>query len=61
MMGFKGQALSTDVRVDGEEVADARWVTRDEYTDLLVTGQIEAPGKATIARVMIEEWYGRQI
>ena len=61
MMGFKGQALNTDVHVDGEEVADARWVTRDEYTELLVTGQIEAPGKATIARVMIEEWYGREI
>ncbi|WP_289097777.1 NAD(+) diphosphatase [uncultured Bifidobacterium sp.] len=61
MMGFKGQALNTDVHVDGEEVADARWVTRDEYTELLVTGQIEAPGNATIARVMIEEWYGRQI
>ena len=38
-----------------------RWVTRDEFTDLLVTGRISAPGKATIARYMIEEWYGRSL
>lgn len=61
MMAFKGQALSTRIQVDGEEVADARWVTRDEFTDLLVTGRISAPGKATIARYMIEEWYGRSL
>ena len=61
MMAFKGQALSTRIQVDGEEVTDARWVTRDEFTDLLVTGRISAPGKATIARYMIEEWYGRSL
>ena len=61
MMAFKGQALSTQIHVDGEEVTDARWVTRDEFTDLLVTGRISAPGKATIARYMIEEWYGRSL
>ncbi len=61
MMAFKGQALSTQIHVDGDEVADARWVTRDEFTDLLVTGRISAPGKATIARYMIEEWYGRSL
>lgn len=61
MMGFKAQALSNDIHVDGDETIAARWVTRDEYTDLLVTGEVEAPGKATIARVMIEEWYGREL
>ena len=61
MMGFKAQALSNDIHVDGDETIAARWVTRDEYTNLLVTGEIEAPGKATIARVMIEEWYGREL
>lgn len=61
MMGFKAQALSNNIHVDGDEVNAARWVTRDEFTNLMVTGEIEVPGKATIARVMIEEWYGRQI
>ena len=31
MMAFKGVANTTDVRVDGDETLQARWVTRDEY------------------------------
>lgn len=61
MMAFKAQALSDVVHVDGEETKIARWVTRDEYTSELIAGRIEAPGKATIARYMIEEWYGRAL
>lgn len=61
MMAFKGQALTTDVRVDHDETADARWMSRDEFTDAMVSGDIDVPGKATIARYMIEEWYGRPL
>ncbi|MBW3079238.1 NAD(+) diphosphatase [Bifidobacterium simiiventris] len=61
MMAFKAQAVTVDVHVDGEETMTARWVTRDEYTNELVTGRMVAPGKATIARYMIEEWYGREL
>lgn len=61
MMAFKGRALSDEIRVDGSEVVDARWVSRDEFTDLLASGRMSAPGKATIARYMIEEWYGRPL
>ncbi|KFI52113.1 NAD(+) diphosphatase [Bifidobacterium biavatii] len=61
MMAFKAHALTTDVHVDGEETVTARWVTRDEYTAELVSGRMVAPGKATIARYMIEEWYGREL
>lgn len=61
MMAFKAQALNTDILVDGEETETARWVTRDEYTIELSEGRMEAPGKSTIARYMIEEWYGREL
>lgn len=61
MVAFKAQALTDEVRVDGEETATARWVTRDEYTAELVSGRMVAPGKATIARYMIEEWLGREL
>lgn len=61
MMAFKAQALSTDIHVDGDEVEDAMWVTRDEFTEKLATGEIDIPGTATIARYMIEEWYGREL
>ena len=61
MMAFKGVAVTTDVHVDGEETLQARWVTRDEYMSELVSGRMEAPGKATIARYMIEEWLGHDL
>ena len=61
MMAFKAYAIATDVRVDGEETMTARWVTRDEYTAELIAGRMAAPGRATIARYMIEEWLGREL
>ena len=61
MMAFKAHAVTTDVRVDGEETMTARWVTRDEYTAELIAGRMAAPGRATIARYMIEEWLGREL
>ena len=61
MMAFKAHAVTTDVHVDGSETVTARWVTRDEYTAELISGRMAAPGRATIARYMIEEWLGREL
>ncbi|PJM75448.1 NAD(+) diphosphatase [Bifidobacterium simiarum] len=61
MMAFKAQALSTEIHVDHEETADAQWFTRDEFTSAMISGRIGVPGKATIARYMIEEWYGQPL
>lgn len=61
MMAFKGRALTDEIAVDGVETSDAVWMTRDEYTHALISGRMEAPGKATIARYMIEEWLGREL
>lgn len=61
MMAFKAHAITADVHVDGSETVTARWVTRDEYTAELIAGRMVAPGRATIARYMIEEWLGREL
>ena len=61
MVAFKGHAVTDEIRVDNAETTDALWMTRDEYTNALLTGKMQAPGKATIARYMIEEWLGRQL
>lgn len=61
MVAFKAQALDTDVRVDGKETTAAQWMTRDEYVSAVASGRILAPGKATIARYMIEEWLGHEL
>ena len=61
MVAFKGHAVTDEIHVDNAETTDARWMTRDEYTNALLAGEMQAPGKATIARYMIEEWLGRQL
>nr|WP_169275673.1 NAD(+) diphosphatase [Bifidobacterium sp. DSM 109958] len=61
MMAFKGRALDADIHVDGKETTDAVWMTRDEYTQAVIAGRMDPPGKATIARYMIEEWLGREL
>lgn len=61
MVAFKARALDTDIRVDGSETLNARWATRDEYMAELTSGRMQAPGKATIARYMIEEWVGHEL
>lgn len=61
MVAFKAYATGTEIRVDGIETADARWVSREEYMKELLSGRMSPPGKATIARYMIEEWYGSSL
>ncbi|WEV47083.1 NAD(+) diphosphatase [Bifidobacterium sp. ESL0690] len=61
MVAFKARALGGDVKVDGHETLDARFFTRDEFADALSAGRIKQPGKATVARYMIEEWYGQKL
>ena len=58
MVAFKALALTDDIRVDGAETTDARWMTREDYERAVAEERIVAPGRATIARYMIEEWLG---
>jgi NAD+ diphosphatase len=58
MLGFTATALTTDVRPDGEEVTDARWFTRAELTEATESGDVKLPSRSSIARALIEEWFG---
>ena len=58
MVAFKGLAQGGLIRVDGRETEQARWVTRDELTAGVTDGRIEIPGRASIARYMVKQWYG---
>ncbi|WEV69102.1 NAD(+) diphosphatase [Bifidobacterium sp. ESL0775] len=61
MVAFKARALGTDIDVDNRETVDARFFTRDEFADALTEGRVAWPGKSTVARYMIEEWYGQKL
>lgn len=59
MLGFRARATSTHVQVDGVEMADARWFTRDALTAAVAAGEVLLPGGASIARALVEQWWGR--
>ena len=58
MIGFRARALSTDVIVDGVELTEARWFSRAELAEAVRTGDVIPPGRASIARALVEEWFG---
>jgi NAD+ diphosphatase len=58
MVGFYAEAASTRISVDGEEISDARWFSRAELLKAAESGEIVLPGHISIARRLIESWYG---
>jgi NAD+ diphosphatase len=58
MLGFRGHAVGTAVEVDGVELAHARWWTREEFEADLASGELMLPSRVSIARRLIEDWYG---
>lgn len=58
MLGFFARAVTTDISVDGEEIAEARWFTRAELRAAVASGEVHPPGAVSIARRLVEAWYG---
>ena len=59
MLGFHAFAEGgQDIRVDAEEIGDAHWYTREELLESLRARQLALPPPVSIARQIIEAWYG---
>ena len=61
MVGFAARATTRDIKVDGDEIALARWFTREELAEELAAGRVLPPPGVSIARRLIEAWYGGPI
>jgi NAD+ diphosphatase len=61
MCGFTAHAATTDVHVDGIEISQARWFTRTSLREALVSREVLAPNRLSIARFLIEDWYGESL
>ena len=61
MLGFFGTALSSKINVDGAEIAEARWFSRDEVTELSAAGELLTPPIVSISRWLIDRWHGGEI
>lgn len=56
MLGFHALAATTDITVDGSEIVEARWFTREELRAALATGEVRLPPSVSISRRLIEHW-----
>jgi len=58
MLGFRADALTTQIDVDAEEIEEAGWYSRDDLRNALVEGDLLMPPSLSISRWLIETWYG---
>ncbi|MFJ4266634.1 NAD(+) diphosphatase [Paenarthrobacter nicotinovorans] len=58
MLGFTATTDDTVARPDGVEVTRARWFSRDELQEAVLRGDITISTRLSIARSLIEHWYG---
>lgn len=61
MLGFMADALTTEIRVDGEEMAEARWFSRAELAAAIRSGEVYPPNEMSIARRLVELWFGNPL
>jgi NAD+ diphosphatase len=56
MLGFTAVAASEGIRVDGMELEDARWFTREELSGGIREGRLRLPSPASIAFSLVDGW-----
>ena len=61
MLGYHAWATSTDIVVDGEEIVEARGFSRAELAAACASGEVALPPAVSIARRLIERWYGEPL
>jgi NAD+ diphosphatase len=59
MLGFRAHAAGAQqIRVDGEEIAEARWFTREQLRAAVPAQEVLLPPPVSIAHRIIESWFG---
>lgn len=61
MLGFRATVTGGRLGVDGVEVTDAMFVSRPDLASLVATGDVLLPHRSSIARALIEEWFGDRL
>ena len=64
MVGFLArvpEGADTTGRPDGDEIRALRWFTRAELTAAVAAREVVLPGPTSIARVIVEHWFGDEI
>ena len=63
MMGYRARTVHArpTPQADGVEIEWTRFYSRAELTRALESGEISAPGRASIAYALLREWYGAEL
>jgi NAD+ diphosphatase len=62
MLGFRALASGgLDIHVDKDEIAEARWFSREDLRRALAADEIRLPPPVSIAHRIIESWYGERL
>ncbi len=48
-------------KADMHEVGHAFWVSREEFTQLVLAGKVIVPGRASSGHALVRAWYGREL
>lgn len=60
MLGYRAWAPeATALTLQEEEIAEARWFSREELAAALEADEIALPGPASMGRALIDDWFGR--
>ena len=57
MLGFTARAANDAIRRHDEELADARWFSRDEIVQAMAEGRLRVARRVSIAYRLLEDWF----
>jgi NAD+ diphosphatase len=61
MLGFLAHTADPTLRLDADEITEARWFSRDELVAAGKARQVLMPGSISIARWLVERWFGKPL
>ena len=60
MLGYRAWAPGAgELTLQEEEIAEARWYSREDLAAALEADEIALPGPASMGRALIDDWFGR--
>ena len=60
MLGYRAWAPdAAELALQEDEIAEARWFSREELAAALEAEEVSLPGPASMGRALIDDWFGR--
>lgn len=60
MLGFTANASGSKIRIDGDEIEDARWFSPLDIHDSVIAANLVLPPRRSISNSLIAYWYDRK-